>query len=387
MVAALGLSMGSCDANEPDDGGVEPSADAGTPSPDAGVGILDAGVDAGNELDAGAVDVDGGQHDSGPGVVDSGILDGGSVNDAGPTDGGLSLPAITIATTIGASEYSFETADGIREFEVNIPPGLEDGAPLVFLFRGGDGGTGLGGEGDFAGDSGVRAKAAELGFVLIVPDQVEGEWNDGRPTGANEAGIDDVGFTETMVALAIRDLGIDPAQVYSTGFSNGAIFSGYLACNSPGLLAAIGPVAGLLPQPLLGCETTPVHVFQIAGALDPFQIPDGSPSTLPFVTGEPLASAYLTASHWADLGACSDQTDLERMHTRSDTEDEVEFYSVRNCDEGVDIDFYILDDHGHAWPGGEDNRSPAVVAIGGPQNNAINATNLLFEFFSSHTRP
>ena len=54
----------------------------------------------------------------------------------------------------------------------------------------------------------------------------------------------DLAFFDALIGQLRASGCVDPAQVYSTGFSNGAFFSHLLACVRPRYLAAVAPVGG-----------------------------------------------------------------------------------------------------------------------------------------------
>lgn len=104
------------------------------------------------------------------------------------------------------------------------------------------------------------------GFVVAYPNGVLRAWNGGTCCGAPESfDIDHVGFITDMVATIQRRTPIDPARVYATGMSAGAIMALRLGCQSD-KFAAIAPVAGTL---LTDCaHTRPTSVLQIHGTAD-----------------------------------------------------------------------------------------------------------------------
>ena len=63
---------------------------------------------------------------------------------------------------------------------------------------------------------------------------------------ANTVEVDDVGFARAAVGNISSLLCIDPAKVFSTGFSNGAMMSQRLACEASDLFAAVASVAGVV---------------------------------------------------------------------------------------------------------------------------------------------
>ena len=136
-------------------------------------------------------------------------------------------------------------------------------APLVLVFHGG-GGRASG----IAPHTGFSRLAEREGFVVAYPQGLNGRWNDGRGYAATH---DDVGFVRALLDTLGREFGIDPRRVYATGISNGAMFSYRLACDLPGVFAAVAPVAGAMPADLApACaHTQPVSVLAFQGTADP----------------------------------------------------------------------------------------------------------------------
>ena len=60
------------------------------------------------------------------------------------------------------------------------------------------GGGGMANGAQFADGTGLSAEGARRGYVVLAPDALGANWNDGRPELA--AGIDDVGFIRAMIA-------------------------------------------------------------------------------------------------------------------------------------------------------------------------------------------
>jgi polyhydroxybutyrate depolymerase len=52
------------------------------------------------------------------------------------------------------------------------------------------------------------------------------------------------------------------------------------------------------------------------------------------------------------------------------------------CENNADVLFYTIKEGGHSWPGGD----PLPEFIVGETSQTINATALMWEFFSSHPK-
>src|SRR6185295_11490228 len=145
-----------------------------------------------------------------------------------------------------------------------------------------------------AGHTGFSQLADEQGFIAVYPDGFRRRWNDGRSSGPSQ---DDVGFIRSLLDSLKTEFAIDPRRIYATGISNGAMLSYRLACDLPGVFAAIAPVAGALPAnlPERCLPATPVSVAAFQGTADP---------SLPYDGGGTPPAAVLSAERsvafWAE---------------------------------------------------------------------------------------
>jgi polyhydroxybutyrate depolymerase len=110
------------------------------------------------------------------------------------------------------------------------------------------------------------------GLVVVYPNAVAAQWNDGRPAAAALTwDVDDVGFIRGLIGYLV-DKGVsDPRRIYVTGFSNGGMMALRLVCEAPELIAAAAAIAATFPVELAAdCKpprATPVLVMN--GTTDP----------------------------------------------------------------------------------------------------------------------
>ncbi len=186
-----------------------------------------------------------------------------------------------------SSKTEFLMHDGIqRRYRVRLPSGYKSSlkVPLVIVLHGG------GGRGDNFDElmtAGTLSAAADSRKVLLVyPEGVRKQWNDGRPEILKGNRIyDDVGFISAVIDEVAQDYSIDLDRVYATGISN-----------------------------------------------------DGT---------------------------------------------DVEIQSVGNCREGVGVTLVKVTNGGHTWPGGNQYLRARRV---GPVSRDINASEVILDFFLTHTR-
>ena len=204
-------------------------------------------------------------------------------------------------------------------------------------------------------------------FVVAYPDGIGGLWNTGggccgRPA---DEGIDDVGFITAVVGDIAGNVGIDPARVYATGFSNGGMMAYTLACNTT-MFAAIGPVAA---TQLGECSAPhPTSVMHIHGTIDENIRYNGEPGVgAAQIDGPPVADVN---AFWRDVDRCAAPTVTTAGPVTTSTAD---------CVDGRGVVLITVDGAGHQWPGSAPNGPGAD-----PPSPALNATSTLWQFFAGH---
>ena len=163
-----------------------------------------------------------------------------------------------------------------RQYLVYVPAGLGGGPPAVIMHHG-SGGDGL----RFLAISGWVEKAEEAGLVAVFPTSLPvffleeqrctTKWNayglDGqidpaiKPFVVQPNGVplpyppgapwpaDDLAFERAMIADLEAGLGVDPARLYATGFSNGGNFTARLSVDMADVFAAAAWSGGTLGYP------------------------------------------------------------------------------------------------------------------------------------------
>ena len=255
-----------------------------------------------------------------------------------------------------------------RFYRVYVPAGLPASAPLVIMLHGG-----LGSAEDAETNYGWNELADSAKFVVAYPDGI------GRPDGTGRAwntgggccgrpareGIDDVGFITAVVGDIAGNVGIDPARVYATGFSNGGMMAYTLACHTT-TFAEIGPVAAIQ---LGECSAPhPTSVMQIHGTLDRNIRYDGEPGEgAAHIDGPPVAEVN---AFWRNVDRCAAPSVTTAGPVTTSTAD---------CVDGRGVVLITVDGAGHQWPGSAPNGPGAD-----PPSRALNATSTLWQFFAGH---
>jgi polyhydroxybutyrate depolymerase len=249
------------------------------------------------------------------------------------------------------------------------PPGRA--LPLLLVFHGG----GVRAR-SMVGHTGFSRIAEREGFAVAYPEGIDRRWNDGRGYGASH---DDVAFVRSLLDTLARRVTIDSTRVYATGISNGAMFAYRLACDLPGVLAAIAPVAGAVPASLAErcASARPTAVAAFQGTADPL-LPYAGGGRRPSGRGEVLSAAR-SAELWARVNGCAGQPAAEPSIDSVQDGTRVRPERWSGCRDGRDVVLYTIEGGGHTWPGG-----PPVGRGVGRVSRELNATEAIWAFFAAH---
>ncbi|HMP77415.1 MAG TPA: PHB depolymerase family esterase [Kiritimatiellia bacterium] len=281
----------------------------------------------------------------------------------------------------GAGDAEFTLPFGGRErwYSVHRPPSADPREPLPLLlnFHGG-----FGNPDQQRHDTGMDALADAHGFMVVYPagcGRLPRRWltfNGGICCGyARMENIDDVGFTDAVLADVATRYAFDRTRIYATGFSNGAFMCYRLAFERPGLLAAIAPVSGVLGvDPVPGVDYPPLPVIHFHGLQDQnvaFAGGIGAKARDPL----PRRSVEETLSIMRKRNRCPDTASSERRIGAARCR------TYAPAEGGAPVELWTLDDGGHTWPGGN---SSLPLDIVGPINMDIRASDLIWNFIKPH---
>ena len=298
--------------------------------------------------------------------------------------GGAAALLITLSGAAGALPPGDHAISfGARGYNLHVPPKLEPRPALVLNFHGG-GGHAIGQQ-KYAR---MDAVADREGFLVVYPEgtgPLDGSlltWNAGGCCGsAVRDNVDDVGFVrKLLVDLSLRQA-YDPARVYATGFSNGAMMSYRLAAELSERIAAIAPVAGAIAVERYP-TARPVPVMHIHSVDDPRALYSGGLGP-PF----PMTNArvmHLAAeaglADWAQANGCTGaMAQGERKDWQGHT---ATLFAYPGC--RAEVLLWKLTGAGHVWPGGDPDYFPKLL---GPGTAVIDANEEMWRFFSRHKLP
>jgi polyhydroxybutyrate depolymerase len=293
-----------------------------------------------------------------------------AVGNLGRLDRTASAQESTSTFSIGSTEHSLNF-DGVeRTYRIYRPATLPASAPLVVMMHGG-GGSGANAERAFGWD-----READSGhFVVAYPDGLNNVWNtEGGCCGKSARdGVDDAGFISEMVQEIDASISIDPLRVFATGMSNGGMMTYTLACTTS-LFATIGPVSAAM---LNDCPSPePISVIHIHGTADTNVPFDGSRGTgVAKIQGPSIPD--LIAS-WSAIDQCGKPVVT--------SEDPVTT-SIAQCADGRIVELITIAGAGHDWPGsiGANPNVPRGPNAD-PVSTAIDATEVIWTFFSAHPK-
>lgn len=274
-----------------------------------------------------------------------------TVAEPAPTD--TALPSTTpLAAILAAGDHMrYLTVDErSRQYLVHVPASVtaSERVPVLFAIHGGLGNGALTQQ-----TNAVDPVADREGFIVVYPFGTSRNspdelltWNAGDCCGyAQTAQVDDVAYFEALIADLATVLPIDEARLYLTGMSNGGIMSYHLACQMPGVFAAIAPVAGTYHAAENGCaaEAAPLPVLHIHGYEDPHVPYDGGvgPDSIVGVDFESVADSV---GYWVAANGCTGEP-------QNNVDGIVEQQVWADCDGGVSVALYSVVGGGHTWPG------------------------------------
>lgn len=224
------------------------------------------------------------------------------------------------------------------------------------------------------------------GFLVLYPEGISRNWNDGRSTNTSKA--DDVGFINSLIDLIAKQRNINHKRIYVTGLSNGGIMTQRLACESPDRFAAFAAVIANLPLELeAACNSShPVPIMIINGKDD---------GLMPWAGGEirkgrflgkggggAILSAEKTAQFWAGKNQCNNKPESIKLPDIDPGDGtRIEKISYAQCKNSSEVILYAVDGGGHTWPG---SKIKPATRLSGKVSQDMNASEVIWKFFSQH---
>lgn len=288
-------------------------------------------------------------------------------------------------------EYNNKTLnhDGVeRTYQMYLPNNFDKAnhTPMVLALHGG-GGTGSRFEKDVS-DGSLTAAAEARGMVIVTPDGIDKRWNDGRTEHfGGDRMYDDVGFISALIDSVVEDYGVDSNRIYATGISNGGLMSIRLALDLSDKIAAIAPVTA---QVSIAVESKspefPVSLMLVNGVEDPLVPYEGGCIDVLLsdqCRGEVLSTDESIAK-FLGYNQCSIPGETESIIDLLPNDGtSVEITRYNTCSNNTEVVLIKVVGGGHTWPSGAQYLPAGIV---GTVSNEINASEMILDFFLSHSR-
>jgi len=219
----------------------------------------------------------------------------------------------------------------------------------------------------------MNQAAERENFIVVYPQGIKNDWNVNLGPGAKDA-VDDIGFTEAMLAKLRQDYRIDARRIYATGLSRGGFFSLRIAAELPHLFAAVAVVGASTPQTVADHPVKPgrIGVMHILGTGDDIVAYEGKKGG--------YLSAVESHQYWLRNNGMSEAVASERV-IDPDKRDETEVRHVEAGLDGINVALVTVKNGGHTWSGAD----PFNVGLPlGKTSRDIQANQVIWDFLSKH---
>ncbi len=262
-----------------------------------------------------------------------------------------------------------------RQYIQFLPEGWseETNLSLLFVLHGGTGSP----EGmlDYVD---YRALATQEKFILIYPKGIEKNWNDGRPTDANQLGVDDVNFFRKLIEKLVSIYSVNEEAIFVTGISNGAFMASRLGCELSDKIKAFASVAGTIEATTIAPNCNPddsISALYIHGTLDDFVPIEGGEMTEG--DGGFIISHWDAIAKWNDLNNSSETPTITNLPDIADDGTTIVETKYSNINNGSEVISYVIENGGHTWPGAADGFDFFL----GNTSQDMDAKQVIWDFF------
>jgi polyhydroxybutyrate depolymerase len=275
------------------------------------------------------------------------------------------------------------TIDGNnRSFILYLPTGYNNAGkmPLIFAIHRG-GGTAE----EMIQTADFRAIAERDKVVLVYPAGIQNSWNDGRPTPANQSGINDVNFFSQLCNYLVTNNSVDSTKIYATGISNGGFMASRLGCELSNKIAAIAVDAATIEQTTVyaACNPgKPVPAIYIHGTTDPV-VPFYGGYVSGSSGGGMVVSHDLAVAKWVSIDGCDTKAVVTNLADIANDGTTIAESQYKNGTNGSEVDGYIVTNGGHTWPQGYQYLPENII---GKTSYDMNACDVTWAFFKRFHR-
>lgn len=289
----------------------------------------------------------------------------------------------TRTETLGkVTTHRFKQDDHRRRYKLYTPANVQqwpDERPLVLVIHGG----GSTDRGMMKLDKGRWKELADQnGFYVVYPNAVNKLWDFGEGLTSEdlEYRADDLTYFRRVIDEVSKHKKIDHRRIFATGISRGGQSSYFLACNMPGRIRAIMPVAMSLPDFMENeCVSgPPIGIAIVNGTADP-QVPyDGGWIKVFRKKRDIVFSTDKTIRLWRNRNGCGDGPAQTSSVDKPNDKTSVDISEWSNC-KGAPVKLYKVHNGGHTWPSGVQYLPSRIV---GETSKDINVADEGWAFFS-----
>jgi polyhydroxybutyrate depolymerase len=209
---------------------------------------------------------------------------------------------------------------------------------------------------------GLDATSDKEGFIVMYPNStvtnLVPSWS-----VAKKGKVDDVAAIGKMLDDLATVANIDANKTYACGMSNGGMMCYRLALDMPERIAAIAPVAGIIP-PGTATPKRRVPILHSHGTRDTFVPYDPSKKAL---------------AKWVTLNNCDEKPAAAETITKKDDPMPATRTKYEPKKDGEEVVMIAIEGAGHTWPG----KAPLIGVIG-KSNVNVPANEMIWEFFKNH---
>lgn len=265
---------------------------------------------------------------------------------------------------------------------------LKKPTPVLFAIHGGGGDA----QAMYKGTDGkFNQLANEHGFLVVYPNGIERQWNDGRFEGEYEGiahqtawkeNLDDVGFLINILNQLKETFEIDHNRVFACGISNGGFMTNRLLCERSDIFKAGGVITATVDVAYLPlCQPSqPVGVIVMNGTADTAVPYDGGPLNSWLGSRGNALSTNNYIEFWTKHNACQTASETLDLPDTDGDGTHVSIVEYQNCNNRGKVKLYTIHEGGHTWPG---DVSPLYSLIAGKTSMEINACEEIWNFFQS----
>ncbi len=283
----------------------------------------------------------------------------------------------------GVSNFSIDAGGATHSVRMFVPSSYDGSLmPLVMNWHG------LGSNGSQQALITAYERLAESeGFLVAhptgvpAPDDTRNSWELAQ---FDDPARDDIAMAEAMIDRIITDFCANPKRVYSTGFSNGGLFTSRLVCDLSTRIAAAVSVAGIThhdgcaPEravPFIAFHGTADEIVPFAGGESSLADGIALPGVVEFFDQVmPDEFAQFTATNGCDPDPI--EVAVSEKVTR---------YDYANCNDSVAMAFFEIADGGHTWPGSP--VGPLLTFVLGDTTADVSATADGWDFMKQYELP